>query len=88
MKNIKSGLYEHFKGKNYLVISTVADTEGDTSFVLYTAESENEKKLWIRPTEMFFNKVETCHGIKPRFQYLREFTLEEKRMLKHKLCIE
>lgn len=80
MKDIKSGLYKHFKGYNYFVISTAIDSENEAPFVLYSPE--NEKKLWIRPLEMFSSEVETPDGKKPRFEYLRELKENEKQSLK------
>jgi len=87
MKNINPGLYRHFKGNNYQIITTVTDTENETSFVLYTAESDNENTLWVRPAELFFEKVDTSHGIQSRFRYLRGFNQEEKRLLKQQLFL-
>ena len=88
MKEIKPGLYKHFKGNNYLVVSTVFDSENEALFVLYTAESDKENRLWIRSAEMFVNKLETSDGIKPRFQYLRDLNKEEKLLLKRQLFIQ
>ena len=85
MKNIKPGLYKHFKNNNYLIITTVVDTENEEAFVLYTAESDNKCRLWIRPIEMFYEEVETSHGTMPRFAYVRDFNQNERQMLKQQL---
>ena len=85
MKNIKPGLYKHFKNNNYLIITTVVDTENEEAFVLYTAESDNKCRLWIRPIEMFYEEVETNHGTMPRFAYVRDFNQNERQMLKQQL---
>ena len=88
MNEIKPGLYKHFKGNNYLVISTVVDSENEALFVLYSAESDKENRLWIRPAEMFASEVETSEGIKPRFLFLRDLNDEEKQVLKRQLFIQ
>jgi len=85
MDKIEPGLYRHFKGNNYLIISTVFDTENDASFVLYTAESKKEYKLWIRPLEYFFNNVETSNKVEKRFTYIRKLKEEEKQLLRRRL---
>ena len=88
MNEIKPGLYKHFKGNNYLVISTVVDSENEALFVLYSAESDKENRLWIRPAEMFASEVETSDGIKPRFLFLRILNEEEKQLLKRQLFVQ
>lgn len=88
MKKIKSGLYKHFKGNNYLIINTVVDSENEALFVLYTAESDRESRIWIRPLEMFYSEVETSHGVKLRFEYIRDLNTEEKQLLKRQLFIQ
>ena len=88
MKKIKSGLYKHFKGNNYLIINTVVDSENEALFVLYTAECDRESRIWIRPLEMFYSEVETSHGVKLRFEYIRDLNTEEKQLLKRQLFIQ
>jgi len=85
MKYIKPGLYKHFKGNNYLIISTVVHTENEAPLVLYTAESNKENKLWTRPLELFFSEIETSDGLKTRFSFLRNLNENEKRLIKRRL---
>ncbi len=69
----KKGVYKHFKGNEYEVIDEVLDSETEKSNVLYRA-LYGDKKLWVRPTEMFFEEVDKPEiGYKgPRFIYVRE----------------
>ena len=76
------------RDSNYLIITTIVDTENKTPFVLYTAESDNEFRLWIRPIELFISEVETSCGTVPRFSYVRELNQNEKQMLKQQLLLE
>lgn len=68
---IEPGIYRHFKGKLYRVIRIVKHSETLEELVLYQA-LYGEKELWVRPKEMFLQKVE-CNG-----EMLDRFTLIEK----------
>lgn len=50
-----SGLYKHYKGKNYDVYCTAFDREGN-KYVLYR-QNYGDKSFWIRPYTMFFESV-------------------------------
>lgn len=59
MQNIKSGIYEHYKGKKYRVLGTVKHSETLEDLVLYECLHENKlSKLWVRPLSMFIEDVE------------------------------
>ena len=68
MNEIKLGKYLHWKGKEYEVIGVVKHSETLEDFVLY--KRIGEEQLWIRPREMFFEKVEKDGELVPRFKYI------------------
>lgn len=69
MDELKLGKYRHFKGQEYEVLGIVRHSETLEEHILYRALYGNFD-LWIRPKNMFFEKV-LQNGIeKPRFEYL------------------
>lgn len=72
-KEIKKGIYKHFKGNEYEVIDVGTHSETQELYVVYRA-LYGEKKLWVRPVNMFFEEVDKPEipykG--PRFTYVRE----------------
>ncbi|MCZ2721431.1 DUF1653 domain-containing protein [Marinomonas sp. 15G1-11] len=74
MGTIKSGLYRHFKGMEYLVESAARHSESMEEFVVYRA-LYGECGLWVRPLNMFKENVVVGGEEIPRFQ--RIGTLEE-----------
>ena len=73
MKNIPTGLYEHYKGKRYEVLGIVHHSETVEPLVLYKALYETKfghDSLWVRPLAMFVENVEVNGKIMPRFRYL------------------
>ena len=48
-------LYKHYKGGLYEFIGLATHTE--TGEVLVCYQSQNDKRMWIRPVEMFMGKV-------------------------------
>lgn len=71
MEEVILGKYRHFKGKEYEVIGVAKHSETDGEFVVYRA-LYGERGLWVRPKEMFFEKVEKDGIMTPRFKYIRE----------------
>lgn len=70
--NIQPGLYQHYKGKNYLVLGVGHHSETLEELVFYTAqyasEEFGENALWVRPIGLFLEKVE-IEGVQiPRFK--------------------
>lgn len=51
------GVYRHFKGGMYIVEGVALDSESEGELVLYRA-LYGEKKLWVRPMEMFLSEVD------------------------------
>ncbi|UCN00964.1 DUF1653 domain-containing protein [Sulfurimonas sp. SWIR-19] len=68
---MKTGIYEHYKGKRYQVIETVRHSETEELMVLYRALYGDEG-LWVRPYSMFFETLSVKGCIQPRFRYLGE----------------
>lgn len=68
------GLYKHTKtGKHYKVIGIALHSETQEEFVVYECQYENPRsKLWIRPKEMFLEKVNINGKQVPRFELLKK----------------
>lgn len=68
---IIGGIYQHYKGMNYIVHDLVRHSETLEWMVFYECLYENPKgKLWVRPKEMFLESVEVEGKMRPRFQYI------------------
>ena len=58
MREIKvKGIYKHFKGDYYFVEDVATFTETDEVCVVYRA-LYGERKLWVRPLEMFLSEID------------------------------
>lgn len=66
MKSIEPGTYKHYKGALYEVIDTVRHSESEEWLVLYRP-LYGDRKLWVRPYEMFVENVEVNGQSVPRF---------------------
>lgn len=64
--NFICGKYKHYKGQEYYVYGLAKDDDNN-KYILYQANYGN-KKLWIRPFDMFFDMVSTESGKKDRFK--------------------
>lgn len=71
MKTVKKGIYRHYKGSTYEVIGVATHSETGEQLVVYRALPVT-KKLWVRPKEMFCEKVVKNAKPVPRFEYLRK----------------
>ena len=68
---IKTGVYEHFKGKRYRVLGVAKHSETLEDFVVYRALYDNEvSKLWVRPVEIFKDTVELNGKKVLRYKYI------------------
>lgn len=59
--------YRHFKGGLYKLIGLAKDSETLEEMVVYQA-LYGERQMWVRPAEMFFEKVERDGKAMDRFQ--------------------
>ena len=60
------GRYRHFKGGEYEVLGIATHSETGEELVVYRA-CYGEKKLWVRPKDMFLQVVEYEGKEVPRF---------------------
>ena len=70
---IKTGLYEHFKGKRYEVVGLARHSETLEELVVYKALYKGnfpEGSLWVRPLKMFQEKVVLSGKEIPRFRFI------------------
>jgi len=66
---IKKGIYRHYKGNEYEVLMTARHSETEEPMVVYRA-LYGEYGVWVRPYEMFLEKVEVHGEMVDRFQFL------------------
>lgn len=65
------GLYQHYKGMNYRLISLAKHSETLEWLVVYECLYDNpEGSIWVRPLDMFSETVEVDGNIVPRFKYI------------------
>ncbi len=66
------GVYKHFKGKLYKVISAARDSETLEEMVVYQALYDSEefgkKSVWVRPKKMFLEIIEKDGKTIKRFE--------------------
>ncbi|MEY3090255.1 MAG: hypothetical protein RL113_571 [Pseudomonadota bacterium] len=65
---LKPGKYRHYKGGEYEVQSLARHSESEAWMVVYKALSNDT--LWVRPYDMFVEKVEVDGKEVKRFQCL------------------
>lgn len=68
---VKTGFYQHYKGKFYQVIGVATHSETNESLVVYRA-LYGEFGLWVRPSAMFAEQIEIAGVLQPRFAYIGE----------------
>lgn len=69
--NIQKGKYRHYKGKEYEVLGWATHSETLEKLIVYKALYQPEdENVWVRPAEMFFEKVMVDGKEVPRFEYL------------------
>ena len=70
---MKTGIYEHYKGKKYKVIGVAKHSETLEDLVVYEClYGNNTSKFWVRPLSMFEEKVEINGQRVLRFKFLGE----------------
>lgn len=70
---LRCGVYEHYKGKRYLVLGVARHTEtGELMAVyvpLYELPGGDGVQMSVRPLEMFKGQVEVGSESRPRFRF-------------------
>lgn len=66
---LKKGRYRHYKGNEYEVIDTARHSETEEWMVVYRTYY-GDKSLWVRPYEMFVEKIEVDGKTVDRFAYI------------------
>lgn len=67
--------YRHFKGGYYRLIGIAKDSETLEEKVVYQA-LYGDGQMWVRPKEMFFEKVERDGKVMERFQEVSHDEIE------------
>lgn len=68
---IQAGVYRHYKGNTYQVIGIAKHSETEEDLVVYRA-LYGAFGLWVRPLDMFCEKVEIGGKIVPRFELIAQ----------------
>lgn len=68
-KEIKPGIYLHFKGGEYEVINFATHSETGEKLVIYR-NLHNTSEVWARPVEMFAEKVDVDGRKTDRFTFI------------------
>lgn len=71
MNKIRTGKYRHYKGNEYEVTGVARHSETEEELVVYRA-LYGEKGLWVRPLQMFLEKVDLDGKRVSRFEYVGE----------------
>jgi len=66
---LKKGIYRHYKGNEYEVLMLAKQSETEEWMVVYRA-LYGEYGIWVRPYEMFMQKVEVNGKTVERFHFL------------------
>ena len=66
---IKLGLYKHYKGNLYSVISAARHSETCEEMVVYQA-LYGDYRFWVRPKDMFLEKITFNNNLVQRFEYI------------------
>ena len=69
MNHATPGRYRHYKGRDYTVLGVALHSETQEELVVYQPEY-GDRRLWVRPLQMFLETVELDGRQVPRFQPL------------------
>jgi len=67
---IETGTYRHYKGNLYEVLMLARHSETEEWMVVYRAPYDNNS-LWVRPYDMFCEKVEVDGKMVNRFDKIK-----------------
>ena len=68
-KNIKTGIYKHYKGNLYEVLDVGRHSETEEWFVIYKT-LYGDGGTWLRPYEMFMETIQVEGQALKRFEYI------------------
>ena len=71
MKEIKKGIYRHYKGGEYRILNEAKNSETQEEMIIYQ-DINDTKKIWARPKKIFLSEVEVDGETKPRFEFIAE----------------
>ena len=71
MHEPKPGVYRHFKGNLYRLVSLATHSETLEPMVVYQA-LYGERGFWVRPLAMWDETVDRDGQVRPRFAYVCE----------------
>ncbi|TQV75079.1 DUF1653 domain-containing protein [Aliikangiella marina] len=63
------GRYRHYKGAEYIVLGTAYHSETEELMVVYQPDY-GDKKLWVRPFDMFNETIEVAGKQVKRFSLI------------------
>lgn len=69
-EKLKPGIYRHFKGDEYRVISVARHSETGEELAVYES-LKYPGRVWVRPLAMFIENVRRASYEGPRFEFLR-----------------
>ncbi|WP_339719378.1 DUF1653 domain-containing protein [uncultured Paraglaciecola sp.] len=67
--SLTTGRYRHYKGNEYEVIGVAKHSEDESELVVYRP-LYGERGLWVRPLDMFIEKVKLGEKYVPRFEFI------------------
>ncbi len=73
MKNdLKSGVYQHYKGSYYLVLGVARHDVTEEKLVVYVPlyAEKSGPRMTARPIDVFFEEIELNGKRSPRFKYV------------------
>jgi hypothetical protein len=73
---LRTGLYRHYKGKDYYVFQIANHSETREPLVVYQC-LYGDYSWWVRPLAMFTETVCVAGEMISRFQFIRELTAAE-----------
>jgi hypothetical protein len=69
--NIKTGIYRHYKDKDYEVFFVALHSETREPLVVYRSLYANDmSEYWVRPYAMFIEEIMHAGKRVPRFRYI------------------
>ena len=71
METLQPGIYRHFKGNKYQLLYIAKHSETEDLMVVYRA-LYGDGDVWVRPLDMWNERVERDGYSGPRFVFVRE----------------